>query len=331
MTLSNRREILFFYDVADSNPNGDPDDSNRPRIDENGMNIVTDVRLKRTIRDFWLKKYQNVDSKDVLVKRSIDDKEMTVLTMEDLVLRTINIDKKELEKKSKKEKADAYREILKKIISEIPKKFIDVRCFGAALTVKGANHSFTGPVQFSIGKSLNIPKVKSYTITTTFASGEGKGAGTFGEFHCVDYSLILFHGIACEYSAKYTSMTEQDLADLYLGLWKGTKMLNTRSKFNHNPRVIISIVSNKEKFQIGGLHNKIKISEKDGISSIKNAKIVLDDFITRIEEFKNQISKIEIFHDSEVTFSFNNEDSNNLEEILQNSGFNVEVLTQINM
>jgi CRISPR-associated protein Csh2 len=51
--ISNRAELLFLYDVKDANPNGDPLDENKPRIDEEtGVNIVTDVRLKRTIRDY---------------------------------------------------------------------------------------------------------------------------------------------------------------------------------------------------------------------------------------------------------------------------------------
>lgn len=57
--ITQRREILFLYDVENNNPNGDPNDENKPRIDEeNGRNLVTDVRLKRTIRDY-LKDYKN--------------------------------------------------------------------------------------------------------------------------------------------------------------------------------------------------------------------------------------------------------------------------------
>mgnify|MGYP001288824441 CR=1 FL=1 len=53
MTMLNRSEILFLYDVTDANPNGDPVDENKPRIDEEtGINMVTDVRLKRTVRDY---------------------------------------------------------------------------------------------------------------------------------------------------------------------------------------------------------------------------------------------------------------------------------------
>jgi CRISPR-associated protein Csh2 len=53
--VKNRSEILFLYDVTDANPNGDPVDENKPRIDEEtGVNIVTDVRLKRTVRDYLI-------------------------------------------------------------------------------------------------------------------------------------------------------------------------------------------------------------------------------------------------------------------------------------
>ena len=60
-TIKNRSEILFLYDITDANPNGDPVDENKPRVDEEtGVNIVTDVRLKRTIRDY-LNDYKNQD------------------------------------------------------------------------------------------------------------------------------------------------------------------------------------------------------------------------------------------------------------------------------
>ncbi|MGB9857397.1 MAG: type I CRISPR-associated protein Cas7, partial [Dictyoglomaceae bacterium] len=60
--LKNRSEILFLYDITDANPNGDPMDENKPRIDEEtGVNIVTDVRLKRTIRDY-LYEYKGLET-----------------------------------------------------------------------------------------------------------------------------------------------------------------------------------------------------------------------------------------------------------------------------
>src|SRR3990167_6941889 len=73
MSIINKRsEILFYYDIANANPNGDPLDENKPRIDEQtGFNLVTDVRLKRTIRDYLLefKGYDGSEGKDIFVRK----------------------------------------------------------------------------------------------------------------------------------------------------------------------------------------------------------------------------------------------------------------------
>lgn len=289
--FKNRREILFLYDVKDSNPNGDPDDNNRPRMDEKGFNIVTDVRLKRTIRDYWLNTLKGEEGFNILIRKELSSEGGSIKTMEDLVLDALDIDKGKLAEKKNKE---YIRSVLGKILTELPKIFIDTRCFGAAVTVKNANQSHTGPIQFSIGRSLNKPQINSYTITTTFASGEEKGAGTFGEFHGVDYSLILFHGIACEYTAIKTGMSEDDLKKVYQGLWFGTKLLNTRSKFNHNPRMIIEIISKENEFQIGGLDNCIKCDPVENVESNKDLIIDLNEFIDNINKFKDQISMINV-------------------------------------
>ncbi len=74
--IKNRSELLFCYDVTDANPNGDPLDENKPRIDEEtGINFVTDVRLKRTIRDylFEYKGFNGKNGKDVFVRELKSD------------------------------------------------------------------------------------------------------------------------------------------------------------------------------------------------------------------------------------------------------------------
>ncbi len=315
--LINRREIIFIYDVTESNPNGDPDDSNRPRMNVDGYNIVTDVRLKRTIRDYWLNKFNEKKEKgsDVIVKRELKTSSTEIKSMEDLVIDALNLDKDKLDKKDKKYQAEA----LLKIINELSRVFIDVRAFGAAVTVKGATHQITGPVQFGLGKSLNKPEVKQLTITTTFASQEGRGAGTFGEYHIVDYSLILFHGIASEYSAINTGFSEEDLKKVYEGMWDGTRMLNTRSKFNHIPRVLISVVSKEKDFQVGGLDETIKL-EDINVKSIKLSKLDLTEFFERLKKFSGGIEKIEYIIDPDVQLYLNGKKIDDFGKL--NSGFN---------
>jgi len=109
--IKNRAEIVFLYDVKDANPNGDPLDENKPRIDEEtGINIVTDVRLKRTIRDY-LKDFKGYDGK----------------TNKDIFVREIANEKGEIQ--DGKTRAKDFEEN-KKIVLE---KCIDVRLFGAVI------------------------------------------------------------------------------------------------------------------------------------------------------------------------------------------------------
>ena len=153
--IEQRREIVFVYDVTDANPNGDPDDGNRPRMDENGYNIVTDVRLKRTIRDYWDRTLSGKSGFDILVKKRIDPDTAFRKTKGDLVVDALGIDTKKLGKS--KADREYTTKVLKSIITDIPAKFIDPRCFGAAVTLEHATYSHVGPVQFAIGRSLNKP------------------------------------------------------------------------------------------------------------------------------------------------------------------------------
>ena len=318
-TLEHRREIIFAYDVTDSNPNGDPDDDNRPRMDD-GYNIVTDVRLKRTIRDYWDRTLSGKVGFGVLVKRNIDP-DAYLRTMGGIVVEELGIDKAKLAKD------DKYRvSVVQRIMKEIPAKFIDARCFGAAVTLENASYSHVGPVQFAIGRSLNKPDVKSFTITTTFASDEKKTAGTFGEFHVVDYSLILFHGIASEYTAKDSGMAEGDLLHLYRGLWQGTKMLNTRSKFNHVPRFLISVVSKKDHFQIGGLDRTVKLTVEDGIKKVTDALVDITGLVDILKTNAGDIERIEVLSDASLRFKCDKEETSDLAQLLAKTGLDIATL-----
>ena len=319
--LEHRREIIFAYDVTDSNPNGDPDDDNRPRMDADGYNIVTDVRLKRTIRDYWDRTLSGKAGFAVLVKRHVDPDTAYLKTMGGIVVEELGIDEAKLGKDVK------YRaSVVQKIITEIPAKFIDARCFGAAITLQNASYSHVGPVQFAIGRSLNKPDVKSFTITTTFASDVEKAAGTFGEFHVVDYSLILFHGIASEHTAKDSGMAEGDLLHLYRGLWQGTKMLNTRSKFNHVPRFLISVVSKKDHFQIGGLDRFVKLTVEDGIKKATDALVDITSLVDILKANAGNIERIEILSDTSLRFKCGKEESSDLVSLLAKTGLSVKTL-----
>lgn len=308
MSLENRREIIFLYDVIRSNPNGDPDDGNRPRMDEYGYNLVTDVRLKRTIRDYWIK--QQNENLRVLIQQRFKDDQKTVMSMGDIVSAELGYD-------------DKKKPVREELLDILPERYIDIRCFGAAVTLKGANVSITGPVQFGIGKSLNKPEIQTMTITSVMSSGGEKGAGAIGTFHFVDYSLILFHGIACEYNSKETKLTKEDMFSVYEGLWEGTKSLNTRSKFNHNPRLLISVISKEKEFQIGGLEETLTLDREKEIQKISDCKIVADEFVEKLLEYKENILGIEYKESGNIIYLYKDQEKNSIRELFEGTGLDL--------
>jgi CRISPR-associated protein Csh2 len=272
-TIKNRREYLFLYDVSFANPNGDPNDENKPRIDEEtGRNIVTDVRLKRTIRDY-LKDFEELE----IFVREISDEKGNI--------------------QDAKARAKDFENDPQKILSEC----IDVRLFGGTIPIttgknKDSSITYTGPVQFNMGQSLHRVKLEYIKGTGAFASTSGKEQKTFREEWILPYSLIAFHGVANENSAKETGLTDKDLEYLRKGMWEGTKNLITRSKNEQIPRLLIEIVyKDGVHSHIGELHRYIKLeSEKadEELRSTDDFILNIDRLIEVLEEEANKIEKV---------------------------------------
>jgi len=323
--IKNRSEILFLYDVTDANPNGDPIpngdpmEENKPRIDEEtGVNIVTDVRLKRTIRDYFLTLIENDDKRikgqDVFIKEVRDEEGY----LYDAKTRAKDFLKKE----------GTFSEMKEAIKSEICSKCIDVRLFGGVipleLKVSGKNKTekgsvtLTGPVQFRFGRSLHKVDVKYIQGTGAFAADyEGKKSMqfTFREEHILPYSLISFYGIINENAAKTTGLTEKDVELLMEGMWNGTKNLITRSKAGQMPRFLLRVVYKENNFHIGDLDKMIKLKNKDGndlseeeqekIRDISEVKVDISELMRALSDYKDKIERIEFKTDKRVTFIVN--------------------------
>ena len=313
--MKQRRELLFAYDVTDSNPNGDPDDDNRPRMDHEGYNIVTDVRLKRTVRDYWIDRHKDKTGEKGLHVLIQNRNPEELLSMGSRTFKILNINPADLTKGSIKEQSQKKMKATQRVLVEIPKKCLDVRTFGGAITAKGANASITGTVQFAIGRSLNKPTIHSQTITTVLPSDDSKTAGSFGEFHYIDYSLILFHGIASEISAERTNFSDADLQHFFEGVWNGTKAINTRSKVNHDPIFLISIVSKEKEFQIGGLQHSLKVVDEAVASRLK-IKIDLSGLLKMLKKYKGQVAQVEILDSEKIAYLANGKQGS-LKELLE--------------
>lgn len=273
--------MLFLYDVKDANPNGDPAEENKPRIDEEtGINIVTDVRLKRTIRDYLINfRHLNVF---ITEERKPDG--------------SIKTREEKLEEAGIRTKADAEK---------LLKDNIDLRLFGATIAAKkkseqqSESNVFTwiGPVQFRFGRSLH--KVEPVLIkgTSVLPSAEKKAAGTFTETWIVPYSLICFYGIVNENEAKNTLLKEEDVNLMLEAMWNGTKNLITRSKIGHNPRLLLKVDYKEGNYHIGDLDKKVKIitdKSDEQLRNITDLKLDITELLKTLENNKHKIHSVRL-------------------------------------
>lgn len=283
--IKNRSELLFLYEIENANPNGDPLNENRPRFDtEDETIIVSDVRLKRTIRDYWYeyKEYNGKDGKDIFVRET-----------------------KYTDKKDNKEyiadgktRAIAFGESRERVLESC----IDIRVFGGVLPLKNDSITLTGPVQFQMGRSLHKTEIDTEQGTGAFASSSGKSQATFRTEYKVPYALIGFNGVINEKSAQYSKMSENDKELLKEGIWEGTKNLISRSKFGQNPVLLMTINYNNS-FYIGNLRQRLKLnSEKNelAIRGLADFDLDITDILEELKAHRDKIESVEIKVDSRL-------------------------------
>lgn len=209
--LQNRYDFAFLFDVQDGNPNGDPDAGNLPRIDpETGHGIVTDVCLKRKLRNFVQITEKLKDRYDIFVK------EKGILN--NLIAEAHQ--HPEVKSKEKGEKTEAARKIM-------CHRFFDVRTFGAVMMTGENAGQVRGPVQLTFSRSIDpiVPLEHSITrmaVTTPEEAIKQEGDNrTMGRKATVPYGLYLCHGFVSPSLAeapKGTGMTEEDLEIVWDGL-----------------------------------------------------------------------------------------------------------------
>lgn len=293
--IKNRNEFLFLYDIKNGNPNGDPDE-NRPRIDNvTEKCYVTDVRLKRFIRDYLIQTkgeesilVTKLGTKTVnLTDRIVGSKEITQ------ILEKYKQDTESEEKKTKKgknvegENTESITIEGKYLMDTLMSTFIDLRMFGSPLAFKsapkdwGETGKITGPIQINFGETLNQVEEINFNGTSIFRSkGEADDSeqkqGTFTTYYAIPYGLIAFHGIINENSAKSTGLSEDDLGKFKNALWKGVRessSAHTRTKKGQQPRFLLNIVY-KEKIKITENGEEKEVSTEYNIGALEE-KITL--------------------------------------------------------
>lgn len=306
--LKNRNEFLFLYDIKNGNPNGDPDE-NRPRIDDVTKRCyVTDVRLKRYIRDYIIQ--TQTDGEDSILVTKLGSK--TVNLTDRVIDRLKNTDKKKIEGEA--------------LMNTLLENFVDLRMFGSPLAFKGApdewgeTSKITGPIQINFGETLHQVEEVTFHGTSIFRSkGEAEQSeqkqGTFTTYYAIPYGLIAFHGVANENAAKTTKLSEDDLKKFKIALWRSVRetSAHTRTKRDQQPRLLLNIVykenieveeNGKKKmvpteYHIGALEDKIilkpttEIKEDINIRKIGDYTLDFSKLINALKKAKDKIERIE--------------------------------------
>ena len=216
--LNNRYDFVYLFDVANGNPNGDPDAGNLPRLDpETNQGLVSDVCLKRKVRNFVAMTKGEAPGHEIYVaERAILERQQK-RAWEAIMPGATAENRKKLPKDEQK-----AREITRWMCSN----FFDIRTFGAVMSTKGANcGQVRGPVQFAFARSVEPIMPLEVSITrmaaTTEADAESKGdVRTMGRKHIVPYGLYRGHGYvsACLAGGKGTGFSEEDLELLWSAL-----------------------------------------------------------------------------------------------------------------
>ena len=197
--LKNRIDFVYIFDVQDGNPNGDPDAGNLPRVDaETGMGLVTDVCLKRKVRNYIQTAKGQADGYDIFIK-------------EKAVLNTL-IDKAhdDSEVKDAKDKTEAARMYM-------CKNYYDIRTFGAVMSTGKNAGQVRGAIQLTFARSADTIATAEHSITrmavATEKEAEKQGGDnrTMGRKATVPYGLYVCHGFISANLAQQTGFSEEDL------------------------------------------------------------------------------------------------------------------------
>ena len=212
--IKNRYEFVILFDVENGNPNGDPDAGNMPRVDpETGMGLVTDVCLKRKIRNYVETVKEDAQNFRIYVKDGIP------LNRSDLE----SFSALEVTEKTVKEKKKADPDLDKKLRDWMCQNFYDIRTFGAVMTTFTKNAlncgQVRGPVQLGFAHSVEPVVPQEVTITriaiTTEADAERKGT-EMGRKYIIPYGLYRCEGyVSANLARKTTGFSEEDLELLW--------------------------------------------------------------------------------------------------------------------
>ena len=264
--IKNRYEFVILFDVENGNPNGDPDAGNMPRLDpETGYGLVTDVCLKRKIRNYVETVKEDAEGYRIYIKDGVP------LNRSDAeALAHWNVDEKTIKDAKQKD-----GQLDGKIRDFMCREFFDIRTFGAVMTTFVKNNlncgQVRGPVQLGFARSIDPIMPQEVVITrvaiTTEADAEKKGT-EMGRKYIVPYGLYRCEGyVSANLARKSTGFTEDDLELLWEAL---LNMFENDRSAARGKMAVRELIIFKHDSELGNapayrLFESVHVVRKDGV------------------------------------------------------------------
>ncbi len=267
--IKNRYEFVILFDVENGNPNGDPDAGNMPRTDpETGLGIVTDVCLKRKIRNYVETVKEDESGYGIYIKDGVP---LNRSDAKACAAENVGADEKSL-KAAKKSDPDIDR----RLRDYMCRNFYDIRTFGAVMTtfVKGSLNcgQVRGPVQMSFARSIDPILPQEVTITrvaiTTEADAENKGT-EMGRKYIVPYALYRAEGyVSANLARKSTGFSEDDLELLWSAILNMFEYDHSAARGKMSTRELIVFKHDNELGRAPAykLFETVDVKRKEGVS-----------------------------------------------------------------
>lgn len=276
MSLQNKYDFKVVFSVKNANPNGDPLNGNRPRQDFEGFGEVSDVAIKRKIRN----RLQDMGERIFIQSNDRADDGFTSLRE-----RAENIEELEsILKDKKKADADAFARIA-------CQTWTDVRAFGQVFAFSGSSVSVgvRGPVSVQLAESIEPVEVNSMQITKSVNSvpGDGKGSDTMGTKHFVTNGLYVFNGSINPQLAEKTGFTDED-AEKILQALRSLFENDTSSARPEGSMIVEKVYWWKHPSKTGTypsakVHRSVALSKKEGVTTPRS----IDDYVISVETLDN--------------------------------------------
>ncbi len=281
--MQNKSEIIFLYDSKYSMPNGDPFTGEQRYDEATKKALVSDVRIKRFIRDHLHNLEEMIYVINDKSHASAEGKESGAAARIKSIKAKYSEEIKDLEAAAKKEKTKFNAGLF------CLKKCIDVRLFGGISTEKNHAVNITGPVQFALlNPSLNKVDLRMHQNTSVFSSSAEKGQGAIGTTSVVPYSINQIHGWANPFLAKNTELSDDDLGKMFKALWDSVNNANTRSKSNQSSLVLFQVIYSNSTDKLYGVDKWVGFNSEKRDEEVRSMDDYSFDFSKMIEKSKNE-------------------------------------------